>query len=123
MIKKKVKKNISFVKVFISVSYNNTMIVATERNGDVVAWHTPKLCGFKGARRATPHAATETANELISKLKLMGVKTGQLILKGISPGRDAAIKSMQVSGIQFEKIYDKTGYAHNGVRPKGMRRV
>ena len=49
VVKKKIKKNISFARVFSSVSYNNTMMVATENNGDVLAWHTPKLCGFEGA--------------------------------------------------------------------------
>lgn len=121
--KKKTRKNVSFAKVYVNAGYNNTMFVATESNGDVVAWHSSGAAGFKNAKKPSPHAATEAANEFIAKLKTMGVKSGELILKGLSPGRDSAVKALQFSGIQFDKIYDKTGYAHNGCKAAKRRRV
>lgn len=122
-VQKKAKKNISFVRVYVSAAYNNTMLVATENNGDVVAWHSSGAAGFKGTKKSTPHAATEASNAFVVKLKAMGVKSGELILKGIAPGRESAIKALQYSGIQFDKVYDKTGYAHNGCKRPKRRRV
>lgn len=121
--KSKTKKNVSFARVYINAGYNNTMLVATENNGDVVAWHSSGAAGFKNTKKSSPHAATEATNEFVAKLKAMGVKTGELILKGLAPGRDAAIKVLQYSGIQFDKIYDKTGHAFNGTKPPKQRRV
>jgi small subunit ribosomal protein S11 len=119
--KKKIQS--SFARVYINASHNNTALVATTSNGNVLAWHSAGSCGFKGSRKATPHAATEAATAFVAKIKAFGVKTGEIVLKGITPGRDAAVKILQYSGIFFERIYDRTGYAHNGVRPKGRRRV
>lgn len=123
MISKKTKKHINFARIYINAGHNNTLLVATAQNGNVIAWQSAGSCGFKGSRKATPHAATEAATSLITKIKAMGVKTGEIILKGIAPGRDASLKVLQSSGIIFEKLFDKTGYPHNGCRPPGARRV
>lgn len=119
---KRKKKNCPFVTLYISSSANNTRLVATD-NGDVIAWSSSGVAGFKGAKKATPHAASEATSMFIEKLKEMGVKTANIILKGIFPGIDAAIKVLAGSGISIQKISDRTGYAFNGVRMRGRRRV
>jgi len=119
---KKKKRNCPFVTLYVSASSNNTQLVAAE-NGNVVAWSSAGSAGFKGAKKSTPHAASEATNAFLDKLREMGVKTANLILKGIFPGRDAALKVLTGSGIAIQKITDKTGFAFNGCRQKGRRRV
>jgi len=119
---KKKKKVCPFVTLYVSVSSNNTKLVATE-NGNVVAWSSAGLAGFKGTKKSTPHAASEATNMFIEKLRNLGVKTANVVLKGILPTRESAIKTLAGSGIAIQKISDRTGFAFNGVRMKGRRRV
>lgn len=117
----KKKKSYPVVTLYVSSSSNNTQLVATD-NGNVVAWSSAGAAGFKGAKKSTPHAASEATNLFVEKLRDLGVKKASIILKGICPGRDSAIKALGSSGIEITAIGDRTGFAFNGVRMKGRRR-
>jgi len=119
---KKIKKSYPFLTIHISSSSNNTKLVATNE-GNVVAWSSAGAAGFKGAKKSTPHAANEATVMFMEKLKAMGLKSAKIILKGIFPGRDAAVKTIASYGIGVTNIMDKTPYPHNGCRPAGRRRV
>jgi small subunit ribosomal protein S11 len=119
---KKVKKSYPFLTIYVSSSSNNTKLVAANE-GNVVAWSSAGAAGFKGAKKSTPHAANEATVIFMEKLKAMGLKSAKIILKGIFPGRDAAVKTISSYGIAVNNIFDKTPYAHNGCRAKGRRRV
>ena len=122
MIVKKKKRSCPFVTLYISASSNNTRLVAAD-NGDVVAWSSAGAAGFKGTKKSTPHAAGEATTMFVDKLRDLGVKSANLVLKGIFPGRDAAIKTLTGSGINIQKVSDRTSFAFNGCRQKGRRRV
>jgi len=119
---KQKKRNHPFVTIYVSSSANNTSLVATDK-GNVVAWSSAGSAGFKGTKKSTPHAATEAANSFLEKLRDIGVKSANIIQKGIIPGLDAALKVIVACGITVQKISDRTRYPFNGVRMKGRRRV
>ena len=45
-------------KVYITATFNNTLVTITDQGGNAIAWGSAGAAGFKGARRATPYAAT-----------------------------------------------------------------
>ena len=62
--KKSVKKQIINGIAHINVSYNNTIIDIGDLKGDVVAWSSSGLLGFKGSRKSTPYAANLITKDL-----------------------------------------------------------
>jgi small subunit ribosomal protein S11 len=46
-----------------------------------------------------------------------------VFVKGPGPGREAAIRAIQGSGLKVRSITDVTPIPHNGVRPPKKRRV
>src|SRR3989344_3208022 len=44
-------------RVYVSSSYNNTIITLTDAQGNVLAWASAGSIGFKGTKKATPFAA------------------------------------------------------------------
>ena len=122
MAKLQKKRQYQFVTIYVSSTSNNTTLVATDK-GNVVAWSSAGSAGFKGTKKSTPHAATEATNLLLDKLKEMGVRSANIIQKGIFPGLDAALKLLASCGISIQRVSDRTRYAFNGTRMKGRRRV
>ena len=120
---KKVRKHIPSANVYITASYNNTVMTITEPNGNVVAWASAGACGFKGSRKATPYAATVTAEKLVGKVTPFGTEKVKVFVKGVGAGREQAIRALQASGLDLESIFDVTPIPHNGCRPKKARRV
>jgi len=110
-------------RIYISSTYNNTIITLTDLKGNVLAWETTGSSGFKGTRKSTPFAATVTVKKLTDKLVGMGIKEVEVYIKGPGPGRDAALRSIRASGLKMNMIADITPIPHNGTRPKKKRRV
>ena len=122
--KKEVKgKKVVRGKAFIQSSYNNTMITVTDLNGDVLAWESAGGVGFKGPKKATPFAASKAVESLIRKLAKTGLREVMVFVKGISSGREAAIRALANQGIDIISIKDVTPVPHNGCRPRKPRRV
>ncbi|MEK7616039.1 MAG: 30S ribosomal protein S11 [Patescibacteria group bacterium] len=107
----------------ITSSYNNTIVSVADSNGDVFVWTTAGNMGFKGARKSTPYAATLVAKEAAERAKRFGLQEARIIVRGIGPGREAAIRGIVSAGINVTSIVDDTPQPHNGVRPPKPRRV
>jgi len=121
--KKKVVKIVERAIVYIKSSFNNTLISATDENGEVFAWATTGLAGFKGSKKSTPYASSQAAQIMVEKLKNSQVREMKIIVSGVSSGRDAAVRAFGSSGIKITSLKDKTPIPHNGCRPKKPRRV
>lgn len=119
----KIKKQVLKGTIHIASSYNNTIVSITDPQGGVVAWTTAGSMGFKGARKSTPYAATLVAKEAVEKAKKFGFQEAKIIIRGIGPGREAAIRGVVSTGISIVSIIDDTPQPHNGVRPPKPRRV
>jgi len=121
--KKKIKKQISKGSANIQCTYNNTIITVSDLNGSTLGWSSAGLLGFKGAKKATPFAATQVAADISEKVKKYGVKELEVYIKGVGSGREASIRSLVNNGFELVLIKDVTPIPHNGCRPKKPRRV
>ena len=119
---KKVKRAVEEAHVYVMASYNNTLMTLTEPNGNVLAQSSSGACGFKGSRKATPYAATVTAEKLMEKAESYGVKKVKIFIKGVGTGREQAVRGLQAAGLELNAIFDITPVAHNGCRKKKVRR-
>jgi len=121
--KKKVKKFVEQGVVNIQATFNNTIITISDTAGNVVAWSSGGMKGFKGTRKGTPFAAQIAAEDAAKKAAAVGMRTVSVFVKGPGPGREPAVRSLQASGLKITFIRDITPIPHNGCRPPGRRRV
>jgi small subunit ribosomal protein S11 len=121
--KRKEKKNIPEGIVHIQSTFNNTIVTITDLSGDVVAWSSSGMQGFKGSRKSTPFAAQMAAEDAVKKAKEHGLRSVQVYVKGPGSGRESALRSLQTTGIRITSIRDVTPVPHNGCRPPKRRRV
>jgi small subunit ribosomal protein S11 len=118
------QKKVNFGKVYISASFNNTLITITDEKGNVFTWGSAGSSGFKGTRKSTPFAATTAVEAVMRRAKEeYGLREVEIYLKGPGPGRDAALRAIRAAGIKISMIADVTPIPHNGPRPKKKRRV
>jgi small subunit ribosomal protein S11 len=120
---KKVKRTVPEANIFITASYNNTLMSLTEPNGNLIAQSSAGGCGFKGSRKATPYAATVTAEKLMAKAAEYGVQKVKIFLKGVGTGREQSVRGIQAAGLELDAIFDITPVPHNGCRKKRHRRI
>lgn len=120
---RKKEKRINKGQVHIKSTYNNTIVTLTDLSGNVIAWASAGLLGFKGAKKATPYAATSIVNSLLEKTKKMCLKEVDIYVKGIGSGRESAIRAIAANGINITSITDVTPIPHNGCRAPGPRRI
>lgn len=109
-------------RVYISSSYNNTIITLTDSKGEVLAWSSAGSIGFKGAKKATPFAASKVAENISLSAQKIGIDKIAIFVKGIGSGRESAIRSL-AGKLNIFYIKDVTPVPHNGCRPKRVRRV
>ncbi|MDO8529639.1 MAG: 30S ribosomal protein S11 [bacterium] len=121
--KKKIKRQIQKGQAHIQCSYNNTLISISDLNGEMLAWSSSGLLGFKGAKKSTPFAATQVAGDVAEKIKKYGVGELEVYVKGVGSGREASIRSLANRGFNLILIKDVTPIPHNGCRPRKPRRV
>lgn len=121
--KKMKRKSIVKGQVHIKSTYNNTIVTLTDLNGNVVAWSSAGLLGFKGAKKATPYAATTIVASLLEKTKKIGLREAEVYVKGIGSGRESAVRAIVANGVDIISITDTTPIPHNGCRPPKPRRV
>ncbi len=121
--RKREKKLVPQGKAFIRSSFNNTVITLTDHVGNVIGWGSAGTAGFKGSRKGTAYAAQKAAEDAAKKCIEMGLRKVEVYIKGPGSGREAAIRSIQASGIQITSIRDVTPIPHNGCRPPKKRRV
>jgi small subunit ribosomal protein S11 len=110
-------------RIYISSSYNNTIMTLTDQKGNVLCWTSASNIGFKGTKKATPFAASKVAEAMVQRAKKLGVENVEVFVKGIGSGRESAIRSLAVRGLNIISIKDMTPIPHNGCRPPKVRRV
>lgn len=123
IVKKKVKKNIPVGVAHIKATFNNTIVTITDLKGNVISWSSSGSHGFKGAKKATPHAAQITTKAAVESAKENGVQTVTVKAKGPGGGREAALRALATYGLIVASIKDVTPIVHNGVRARKRRRV
>jgi small subunit ribosomal protein S11 len=121
--KKSAPKQVVNGRVYVTASFNNTLITLTDQSGNTLAWSSSGNAGFKGARRATPFAAISAVEKVAAKGKEMGMVGVEVYIKGPGPGRDASIRSLRSAGLNILMIADVTPVPYNGPRAKKKRRV
>ena len=117
------RKNIAVGHAHVLATFNNTIVSLTDTDGNVLAWGSAGGQGFKGSRKSTPFAAQVTAEAAARKAMEHGLKQIEIYVKGPGAGREAAIRSLQASGLDVTAISDITPIPHNGCRPPKRRRV
>ena len=130
-IDQKLKKEVSLkgtskvrrAKVFISSSYNNTLITLTNENGDALFWKSAGNIGFKGTKKGTSFAGSKVAEAIATACEKARIREVDVIVKGVGGGRDSALKTLANKGLEIQSIKDATPMPHNGCRPKKPRRV
>jgi small subunit ribosomal protein S11 len=107
----------------IQASFNNTIVTITDPQGNVISWASAGTAGFKGSRKSTPYAAQIAASQAAKTAQESGMREVDIFVKGPGPGREAAIRSVQATGLIVRSITDVTPIPHNGCRPPKKRRV
>ncbi len=119
----KVSKKISKAKVYVNATYNNTAIVLTDLNGNVLSWSSAGKLGYSGTKKSTAFVASKIAETIAEKIKKLGIGEIMILVKGVGSGREAAVRSFISQGINVVGIKDITPVPHNGCRPPKVRRV
>jgi small subunit ribosomal protein S11 len=122
-VRKKEKKNIASGIVHIQATFNNTIITITDKQGNAISWSSAGSLDFRGAKKSTPFAAQETAQDAARKAMAHGLTDVDVYVKGPGGGRESAIRTLQVVGLKINMIKDVTPIPHNGCRPRKRRRV
>ena len=117
------RKAIPAGRAYIQSTFNNTMVTLTDPEGNVIAWGSSGTAGFKGSRKGTPYAAQLAARDAARRAMEHGLRQIEVYVKGPGSGREAAIRSLQSSGLYITSIRDVTPIPHNGCRPPKKRRV
>jgi small subunit ribosomal protein S11 len=121
--KKKERKNIIAGVAHINASFNNTIVSITDNAGNVLAWSSSGVKGFKGSRKSTPYAAQMAAEDAGRKAAEHGMRTVEVIIRGPGSGRESALRALQSVGFVITTIRDITSIPHNGVKPRKRRRI
>lgn len=117
------QKKLTAGRVYVTATFNNTLVTLTDNGGNALSWGTSGSSGFKGARKATPFAAISAMEKVAQKAKELGISQVDVFIKGPGSGRDATVKALRGAGINITMIADVTPIPHNGPRPKKRRRV
>ncbi len=122
-VRRRHKKNVTNGVAHISSTFNNTLVMITDVQGNAISWSSAGMMGFKGSRKSTPYAAQVAAEDAGNKAKEHGMKTLAVEVKGPGSGRETALRSLQAIGFDVVSIRDVSPIPHNGTRPRKRRRV
>ena len=121
--KRKERKNIEQGRAYVHSTFNNTIVTLTDPRGNVLSWASAGGMGFRGSRKSTPFAAQMAAETATKAAMEHGLRSVEVYVKGPGSGREAAIRSLQATGLEIQMIKDTTPIPHNGCRPPKRRRV
>jgi small subunit ribosomal protein S11 len=121
--RKKNTKQVLNGVVHINISYNNTHIAIADLKGDVIAFSSSGLLGFKGTKKSTPFAANLVAKDVVEKARSYGLNSARIVVKGVGPARESAVRGIAGTGLNVTSIMDSTPVPHNGVKAPKPRRV
>jgi small subunit ribosomal protein S11 len=124
MKKKKASRVAEKGKVYITATFNNTIVTISDEQGNPLVVGSCGMHGFTGTRKSTPYAATITTEAALKKaIGEHGLRRIDVFIKGIGPGREASLRAIKALEVEIERIIDVTPIPHNGVRPPKIRRV
>lgn len=121
--RRSVRKNVPSGQAHVNATFNNTIITITDPAGNTVTWSSAGTSGFKGSRKSTPYAAQMAGERAARQAMDNGMREIAVLVKGPGPGREAAIRALQQTGLKVTSIRDVTPIPHNGCRPRKKRRV
>ncbi len=121
--KRKIRRQVLRGQAHVQCTYNNTIVSFSDLSGKVLAWSSAGSLGFKGAKKATPYAATQIVNAAAEKVAKYGLKEIEVFVKGVGSGREASIRALANNDFEIISIKDITPIPHNGCRPRKPRRV
>lgn len=110
-------------KVYITATFNNTLVSITTDNGSTISWSSSGAKGFKGTRKSTPYAASLAVEDASRRALEKGLKTVDVFVKGPGAGRESALRGVKAGGLSIASITDITPIPHNGPRAQKKRRV
>lgn len=117
------KLKLESARIYITSSYNNTIIALTDPQGRVLVWASAGRMGFEGTRKGTPFAASKVADFVAAAAKPAGIDSFEVYVRGIGSGREAALRSLAAKGLNIVAVRDVTPMPHNGPRPPKVRRA
>ena len=97
--RKRDRKSVPKGNAYITSTFNNTIITLTDLEGNAIATGSAGMVGFKGARKSTAFAAQRAAEAVAKRGMEHGLREIDVMVKGPGAGREAAIRSIQASGI------------------------
>lgn len=115
---KKITRAVPKGRLYVTATFNNTVVSVTDDKGNVLCWASTGEAGFTGSRKSTPYAATITVENAVNKAKNYGMQEVDIYLKGPGPGRDVALRVARAQRLRINMIVDKTPVPHNGTRPR-----
>jgi small subunit ribosomal protein S11 len=115
---KKITQTVTKGNMYVTATFNNTIVSITDEKGNVLCWSSTGEAGFSGSRKSTPYAATITVENAVNKAKMYGMQYVDVYLKGPGPGRDVALRVVRAQRLKVGMIVDKTPAPHNGTRPR-----
>ena len=122
-VKVKTVRRVEEGNLFISSTFNNTLVTLTDLQGNALAWASAGNIGFKGTKKSTPFAASKVAETISQKAQKIGVNKINVFIKGVGSGRESALRSLASHGMEINSIKDVTPISHGGCRPPKARRV
>ncbi len=117
------KKKVTEGVIYIQSTYNNTRVLLTDKNGNAITNTSSGALGFKGAKKGTPYAAAKVGEVVGEQAITIGVKSVDVIIKGVGAGRESSLRALSNKGIQIISIKDVTPIPFNGPKPRKKRRV
>lgn len=120
---KKIDRITESGKVYITATFNNTLVTITNNKGETIGWSSAGASGFKGTRKSTPYAATTAVENVAKKAAARGMKNVEVYIKGPGAGRDSALRALKTAGLSITQIADITPIPHNGPRASKKRRI
>ncbi len=121
--RKRERRSVPYGRAYVKSTFNNTVVTITDHAGNAIAWASAGAVGFKGTRKGTPFAAQSTAEAAARRALEAGMKRVDVYVRGPGGGRETAIRSLQVAGLEIASIRDMTPIPHNGCRAPKRRRV
>jgi small subunit ribosomal protein S11 len=117
----KITRTIPRGRIYVTATFNNTIVSITDEKGNVVCWASTGAAGFSGSRKSSPYAATVTVENAVNKAKAYGMHEMELFLKGPGPGRDAALRVLRAQKIHVSMVADMTPVPHNGTKARKQK--
>lgn len=108
---------------YVEATFNNTKVVITDMSGNVIAWSSAGLLGYKGSRKSTSYVAQLVGGDAAKKAQGVGMREIEIRIKGSGSGRESAARGIAGAGLDVTSLRDITPIPHNGCRPPKRRRV